>query len=90
MAEDTKTSLEFSRRSLLQGAACAVCAVPVFLVTTNTATAAKMTKATVAYQDTPKGDRKCSDCKNFQPPSGCAVVDGTINPNGHCNVWTKK
>lgn len=90
MAEGSKTSLELSRRSLLRGAVCTVCAVPVLLVTTNAAMAAKAAKAGVAYKDTPNGDKKCGVCKNFQPPSSCAVVDGTINANGYCNIWVKK
>jgi hypothetical protein len=87
MAEAPKTSFELSRRSLLHGVACAVCAVPVLLVTTDAAMAAKMAKTAVAYKNSPNGDKKCSVCKNFQPPSGCAIVDGTINENGYCNVW---
>jgi hypothetical protein len=90
MAEEPKTSFELSRRSLLHGAACAVYAVPVLLVTTNAAKAAKIAKTAVAYQDSPNGDKKCGVCKNFQPPSGCTIVDGTINANGYCKVWVKK
>ena len=90
MTEGSKTWLELSRRSLLQGAACAVCAVPVLLVTTNAAMAAKTAKTVVAYKDSPNGDKRCGVCKNFQPPSSCAVVDGTISANGYCNIWVKK
>ncbi len=90
MTEDSKTRLELSRRSLLQGAVCAVCAVPILLVTANAAMAAKPAKTAVGYKDSPNGDKKCGACKNFQPPSSCAVVDGTISANGYCSLWVKK
>ena len=28
----------------------------------------------VEYQNTPKGDQRCENCKQFQPPSACKVV----------------
>ena len=90
MTEVSKPSLEISRRVVLQGAACAVCAVPVLMATVTTAMAAKRAKTAVAYQESPNGDKKCSVCKNFQPPASCAVVDGTINANGYCQIWVKK
>jgi hypothetical protein len=90
MTDVSKPSLEISRRTLLQGGACAVCAVPVLLATATPAMAAKLAKTAVAYKESPNGEKKCSVCKNFQPPSGCAVVDGTINANGYCNLWLKK
>jgi hypothetical protein len=90
MTDRPKASLEISRRAVLQGAACAVCAVPVLLATATPAMAAKLAKTAVAYKESPNGDKKCSLCKNFQPPSGCATVDGTISPNGSCNLWLKK
>jgi hypothetical protein len=90
MTEGSKTRLEISRRSLLQGAVCAVCAVPILMVTANAAMAAKVAKTAATYKETPNGDKKCSVCKNFQPPSSCAVVDGTINANGYCSLWVKK
>ena len=51
---------------------------------------AKMAKTAVAYQDTPHGDQNCANCKFFEPPSSCKVVDGVISPNGWCKLWAKK
>jgi hypothetical protein len=50
---------------------------------------AKTPQKTVKYQDTPKGDQRCENCKQFQSPSACKVVDGTISPQGWCMVYMK-
>jgi hypothetical protein len=50
---------------------------------------AKTPQKAVKYQDTPKGDQRCENCKQFQPPSACKVVDGTISPQGWCTVYIK-
>ncbi len=42
------------------------------------------------YQDKPDGDKQCSNCLHFQPPSGCAIVEGTVAPQGYCIAWVKK
>ena len=51
---------------------------------------AKTPQQTVKYQDTPKGDQRCENCKQFEPPSACKAVDGTISPQGWCMVYMKK
>ncbi len=51
---------------------------------------AKVTKATVQYQDAPKGGHQCASCSNFMAPSSCKVVSGTISPRGWCSIWTPK
>jgi len=50
----------------------------------------KLAQKIVQYQDTPKGDQKCSICVNFEPPAGCKIVEGTINPNGWCIAFGPK
>lgn len=44
------------------------------------------------YQDKPdaKSGHKCSQCQLFKAPHSCAVVTGTISPNGWCTAWVKK
>ena len=42
------------------------------------------------YQDSPSGDKQCSNCTHFQPPSGCAIVEGSVAPQGYCIAWVKK
>jgi hypothetical protein len=50
----------------------------------------KVSKEAMKYQDTPNGDKQCSNCLQFVPPASCKVVEGTINPNGYCLAWVKK
>ncbi len=50
----------------------------------------KASKDAMKYQDKPNGDKQCSSCLHFQPPAGCAVVEGTVAPQGYCIAWAKK
>jgi hypothetical protein len=90
MSEFKVETRRISRRSLLRNAACLAGAAPLLLITANSAQAAKLSKTAVAYQNSPKGSRKCSNCRLFQPPSACRSVEGTVSPNGWCNIWVKK
>jgi hypothetical protein len=47
----------------------------------------KLSKSEAAYQDTPKNDQQCSECTRFQPPKGCSVVSGDIDPRGWCKLY---
>ena len=79
----------FSRRVvLLRSAGCAAGAAVVLLPLKEAA--AKMSQPSVAYQDSPKGDQKCSNCSLFQDPNACTLVDGNISPEGWCKFWVKK
>jgi hypothetical protein len=86
---------KISRRRLLKGAAV-VTGAALASAFVGRARAAKSTKAAVKYQDKPKGDQKCSDCKFFVPgktPTAdgtCQVVEGSISPQGWCTAYTKK
>ena len=85
---------KISRRTLLKGAAV-VMGVALTSVFTGRARAAKATKAAMKYQDTPKGDQKCSNCKFFVPgktptaEGACQVVEGSISPQGWCTAYSK-
>ncbi len=83
-------SVEVSRRSLLQAAAYAAGAVPILTVTANRAMAAKASQSSVAYRDTPNGDKTCANCALFQPPDACRNVEGKVSPQGWCRIWVKK
>ncbi len=84
-----------SRRTLLKGAV-AITGVALTSVFTVKAHAEKATKAAMKYQDEPKGDQKCSDCRFFIPGKTstangtCQVVDGSISPQGWCTAYVKK
>ena len=55
------------------------------------AATAKVSQASVQYQNQPKDDQKCSGCLHFIPESNaCALVEGQISPEGWCILWVKK
>jgi hypothetical protein len=90
MSNDShKPENALSRRTLLQSVAIAgAAAVPVLLAGSRSASA-KIAQAGVAYQASPKGASKCSNCKLFEPPNACKSVAGEISPNGWCKIWVK-
>jgi hypothetical protein len=93
---NTKQDEILSRRAVLRGALMVGCSllVPISLFSSpaNAATEAKkLAKASVKYQDKPKGDQKCGTCTNFIAASKtCKLVEGPINPDGYCILWAKK
>jgi|GEM_PF-547130 len=51
----------------------------------------KAPQTSVQYQSQPKGEQKCSECMHFiAESSSCKLVEGEINPDGWCSLWTKK
>lgn len=48
---------------------------------------AKVSQASVQYQNQPKGEQKCSNCIHFVAPNACKVVEGEISPEGWCVLW---
>lgn len=91
MKNTSKTGpVRISRRSLLAGAVCASGTATMFATAAvRPARAAKIAPKVVKYQDTPKGDQMCSNCKLFVAPNSCQNVDGTISPNGWCILYQK-
>lgn len=86
---EPRASRPMSRRIvLLQTAGCAAGAAALLLPTKRAM--AKMNQKSVAYQDTPKDDQRCSNCSLFQEPNACTLVDGDISPEGWCKFWVKK
>ena len=84
------TSLQRSRRRLLKSAMVMAGATLSAGISVNSLAQQKASKDAMKYQDKPNGDKQCSNCAQFTPPSGCKVVDGTISPQGYCIVWVKK
>src|ERR1700755_1834716 len=41
----------------------------------------------VTYMEPDSGPFKCGNCQHFGPPSSCAIVDGSIAPEGCCNLY---
>jgi hypothetical protein len=84
-------NLNPSRRSILKKTALlAGVALTANIVPSKEAFAEKASQGAMKYQDKPDGDKRCSNCLNFVPPSGCAIVEGTISANGYCMAWAKK
>lgn len=81
-----KTGLD--RRSLLRGLACAA-ALPLFAGGKAMAEIRKLTQAQASYREQAQGLSLCGDCKYFQPPSACAIVEGTISASGWCSKYAK-
>lgn len=89
MAETSHVDSMSRRRILLRGVACAAGGAALLSPLTS-ARAAKVGKASVAYQTSPKGDQQCSNCVQFVPPNACNFVEGDISPSGWCQLWAKK
>jgi len=82
---------EFSRRAVLQHWATVAGTVTVLSVSAQYAVAqAKLSKKDVGYQDQPKGNQRCETCVNFQPPTGCKVVEGEVTPHSWCIAYAPK
>lgn len=82
---------ELSRRAMLQRCATVAGTVSLLGVTTHHAVAqAKLSKKDVSYQDQPKGNQRCETCVNFQPPTGCKVVEGEVTPHSWCVAYAPK
>jgi hypothetical protein len=82
---------EFSRRAALQHWATVASTVTVLGVSAHNAVAqAKPAKKHVGYQDQPKGNQRCETCVNFQPLTGCKVVEGEVTPHSWCAAWAPK
>jgi hypothetical protein len=83
-----------SRRHVLviaAGAGGASIASTAALIAASTpAQAAKASQKVVKYQDTPKGEQRCENCVQFEAPSSCKTVDGTVTAQGWCMVYAKK
>ncbi len=86
-----------SRRTMLKGSVAVTCvALASAFAGKAFAQSAKSTKAAAKYQDTPNGDKQCSNCSLFIPGKTskengtCQIVDGSISPQGYCNFYSKK
>jgi hypothetical protein len=90
MTKKKPWSAGISRRSVLHGVACAVGAAPILLTSRESALAAKLTQASVGYQNSPTGDQSCSNCALFMPPSSCKTVEDPVSADSWCKIWSKK
>ena len=81
---------KFSRRHFLHGAAALAGGAGLTVAASQRAQAqAKVSQTVVHYQATPKGSQRCDNCKFFEPPNACKLVQGPISPSGWCTLWAK-
>jgi len=50
----------------------------------------KMSPRAMSYRPSPNGNQRCDNCANFQPPTSCKLVDGSIAPSGWCILYRSK
>lgn len=90
MTKGEHDNLRISRRGMLAGTSLAL-GIGVAAGASRYADAqTKLSQAAAKYQTTPKAKQSCSVCINFQPPNACRFVDGTISPNGWCQLFAAK
>jgi anaerobic selenocysteine-containing dehydrogenase len=88
MAHDTPGN-RISRRDFLFVAAAGGGAA-VALASTPAIASNKMSPRAMQYRPTPNGNQRCDNCKNWQAPGACKLVDGPIAPSGWCMLYNAK
>jgi hypothetical protein len=87
-------SSALSRRSILRNLAIGAGGAAMLATTVagsrDAAAQTKVTQKAVGYQDTPHGAQRCDNCRQFEPPSSCKTVQGTIAPAGWCKIYVTK
>ena len=87
MAVDNTTRA--SRRSVLRAGATLL-GVAAAARTTEATAQEKLAQNVVQYQEQPKDGQECDGCVNWEPPNGCKIVAGNINPKGWCVAYAPK
>ena len=80
----------FSRRHIPLAAVAAISAATAVNNDPGSAAEMKISANAVGYQDHPNGDKQCSECVHFLPPSSCKMVEGTISPHGYCRIFARR
>jgi hypothetical protein len=79
-----------SRRVVLRHTVLALGGVATVVAATRAAAQQKISQADAKYQPQPKGQQRCDNCVNFQPPKACKFVQGDISPSGWCQLYAAK
>jgi len=90
MNNDTTSCRRISRRTVLTGTAVALGAAAAATAVSRAQAQQKITQADAQYQGKPKDGQHCAGCVNFEAPKGCKFVEGTISPNGWCQLYSPK
>jgi hypothetical protein len=96
---DENQHSQLSRRSLITGGIRALAGIAIVSLSATRTGAAetKLAKSVVQYEDVGKQKgADCDDCVQFIPAKAanalgtCKIVEGEINPHGHCIAFTPK
>ena len=88
-----------SRRALIRRGVGALAGIAVVAITGSRAYSAdaKLAKSAVHYHDASKlKDQDCDDCVHFiagkteKARGTCKLVEGSIDPHGHCDAFSAK
>lgn len=90
MAQQVAQS-RLSRRSFLcAGPVIATAAFAAGLSAGRASAEAKLPQNQVSYQSSPKNDKRCKACVNYEGNNTCRVVAGEISPEGWCRLWNAR
>ncbi len=80
-----------SRRRFLEAGGCALGAVFLGAAAASAQEGEgeepKKTQQEVAYKAPPANGRQCLNCRNYQKPAFCRIVEGLISPDGWCKLY---
>lgn len=79
-----------SRRAVLAGTRLTLGGAIAAQTASPAAAQPNFSQADAMYQTMPKGDQRCGLCSSFAPPNACQLVQGTISPNGWCQLFSPK
>ncbi|MDP2879492.1 MAG: high-potential iron-sulfur protein [Sulfuricella sp.] len=91
-----KDDFKPARRQFLMTGGAAIAMIPVVAFTGNALAATNPgMRASMKYQDTPSGDKDCTNCLQFVPGKtpkdlgGCKIFlgDTEVAPKGYCTAW---
>lgn len=84
----------FQTTAMLAGTIASAVFVPIALAQSSqsdqSAGGSQVSKEDAQYQDHPNGQQSCSHCANFEAPSGCVLVTGTVAADGWCKLFKAK
>jgi hypothetical protein len=87
---DNRFQRKISRRRLIEASVVIGGTAAIFAARSTAEAQSKMSQQAAKYQSEPKNGQRCSGCALFEPPSACKVVEGSISPNGWCQLFAAK
>lgn len=90
MSDSNRRSDSVSRRRVIAGVALAVGTAAAGAAATRVSAQQKISQADAKYVDHPNNNQQCDGCIQFEAPSACKIVEGTISPKGWCQFFGAK